>query len=132
MKPNPMLAEPKAQLVLTLYRFAHGCSLSTLEVVFGWSVSTNDQTFSHVYRKLIQRRYDWYVKLPNTDEKWRAEIKVFLENYEFPCVDTWYGFHVYISAKLKNYFSFKKRYSISNIGLDGFNKRFVYAAVGAR
>ena len=58
MKPNPMLAEPKAQLVLTLYRFAHGCSLSTLEVVFGWSVSTNDQTFSHVYQKLVQRRYD--------------------------------------------------------------------------
>ena len=30
----------------------------------------------------------------------------------------WDGFHVYVfSSKLKAYFSFKKRYSISNLGL---------------
>ena len=32
---------------------------------------------------------------------------------------------------MKNYFSFKKRYSISNTGFVGFNKCFVYAAVAA-
>ena len=32
---------------------------------------------------------------------------------------------------MKSYFSFNKRYSISNIGLVAHNKRFLYAAVGA-
>ena len=33
MKPNPIT--PATQLAITLYRLAHGCSLSTLEDVFG-------------------------------------------------------------------------------------------------
>ena len=32
---------------------------------------------------------------------------------------------------MKTYFSFKRRYSISNIGLVRFNKHFLYDAVGA-
>ena len=36
-----------------------------------------------------------------------------------------------VNTKLKNYFSFKKRYSVSNMGLIGSNKIFMWAAVGA-
>ena len=72
--------------------------------------------------------YDEYVKLP---DDWEVELRGFLENYEFPCVGVWDGFHVYIESKLKSYFSFKKRYSMSNMGLVSYNKRFLYAAVGA-
>lgn len=129
MKPDPI--SPETQLALTLYRLAHGCSFSTLEDVFGWSIPTNDQTFNHVCRVLVQRLYDRYVRLPETDEEWITEIKGFIENYEFPCIGAWDGFHVYISSNLKSYFSFKKRYSISNMGLVACNKRFLYAAVGA-
>ena len=32
---------------------------------------------------------------------------------------------------LANYFSFKKRYSMISLGLVGFHKHFLYAAVGA-
>ena len=32
---------------------------------------------------------------------------------------------------MKNHFSFKKRYSISDIGLVRFNKHFLYVTVGA-
>ena len=129
MKPNPIT--PATQLAITLYRLAHGCSLSTLEDVFGWSIPTNDKTFNYVCRVLVQRLYDRYVRLPETEEEWTAEIKGFTENYEFPCVGAWDGFHVYVSSQLKSYFSFKKRYSISNMGLVAHNKRFLYAAVGA-
>ena len=100
MKPNPIA--PATQLALTLYRLPHGCSLSTLEDVFGWSIPTNDRTFNYVCRVLVQRLYDRYVRLPETEEEWTAEIKGFTENYEFPCVGAWDGFHVYVSSHLKS------------------------------
>ena len=75
--------------------------------------------------------YDRYACLPTNDEEWQNEIRGFLENYEFPCVGAWDGFHVYINSQSKNYFSFKKRYSMMNLGLIGYNKCFLYAAVGA-
>ena len=59
------------------------------------------------------------------------EIRGFLENCEFPCEGAWDGFHVYINNQLNNYFSFKKRYPMTNLGLIAYNKRFLYAAVGA-
>ena len=43
----------------------------------------------------------------------------------------WDGFHVYISCNLKNFFSFEKRYSVTNMGFIGANKRFLWAGVGA-
>ena len=43
----------------------------------------------------------------------------------------WDGFHVYVETKLKSYYSFKKRYSMSNMGLVGYNKRFLNASVSA-
>ena len=46
-------------------------------------------------------------------------------------VGAWDGFHAYITSNLKNFFSCKKRYSMTNLGLVGFNKGFLYAAVGA-
>ena len=64
-------------------------------------------------------------------KKWKAELKGFLENYNFPCVGAWDGFYVYVSSKLKSCFSFKKRYCMSNLGLVSYNKKFLYCAVGA-
>ena len=80
---------------------------------------------------MIVSTYDRYVRLPTTDKEWQNEIHASLENYEFPCVGAWDGFHVYINSQLKNYFSFKERYSMTNLGLIGYNKRFLYTAVGA-
>ena len=36
-----------------------------------------------------------------------------------------------VSTHLKQYFSFKKRYTVTNMALISYNKRFLYAAVGA-
>ena len=58
-------------------------------------------------------------------------MKGFIENYEFPCVGASDGFHVYVSSKLKNFYNFKHRYSLSNMALVGFNKRFLNLTVGA-
>ena len=69
--------------------------------------------------------------LPSADAKWEVEVREILKNYEFSCVGAWNGFHVYISLKLKSFFSFKKRYSMTNLGLVSYNKRFLYAVVGA-
>ena len=38
--------------------------------------------------------------------------------------------HIY-KYQIKNYFSFKKRYSVSSMGFIASNKRFLWAAVGA-
>ena len=37
----------------------------------------------------------------------------------------------YISSKIKSYFSFIQRYIITNLGLNSYNKKFLYTAVGA-
>ena len=66
-----------------------------------------------------------------TDAEWEAELKGFIENYEFPCVGAWDGFHVYWKTNLENHYSFKRRYSFSNMALRGYNKRFLAATVGA-
>ena len=66
--------------------------------------------------------------LENEDE-WKEELRGFIENYEFPCLGAWNGFHVYISSKLKNLYSFKHRHSVSSVALVRYNKQFLDAAV---
>ena len=128
LKPNP--TSPDRQLALTIYRLATGCTYSTLSDLFGVSVSAASKFFNKICRLMVVSLYNGYVRLPTTDEEWQNEIRGFLENYEFPCVGAWDGFHVYINSQVKDYFSFKTRYSITNLGLIGYNKRFLYAAVG--
>ena len=36
-----------------------------------------------------------------------------------------------VSGKLQSYYSFKKRYTVNNLGLVSYNERFFYAVVGA-
>ena len=40
------------------------------------------------------------------------------------------SFHVYVCSKLKNHYNFKHRYSISTVGLVGYNKRFLNLTIG--
>ena len=69
--------------------------------------------------------------MPSTEEEWINEIKGFIENYEFPCIGARDGFHVYVCSKLKNHYSFKHKYPISNMRLVGYNKRFLNLIGGA-
>ena len=119
------------QLGLTLYRLAHGCSYSTVGDLFGVASSTACQIFNEVIRVIVQAFYDEYVAFSTTEDGWKAELNAFLEDWGFPCVGAWDGFHVYISSNLKNFFNFKKRYSVTNMGLIAANKRFLWAGVGA-
>jgi hypothetical protein len=64
--------------------------------------------FNKVCKILVSTFYDQFHKLPVDSSEWKQELKNFLENLEFPCVGASDGFHVYVSTKLKNYFSFKK------------------------
>ena len=122
---------PERQLGLTLYRLAHGSSYTTVGDLFGVAPSTACTIFNHVTQIIGQKLYDQFVILPRTEEEWKAELTSFLEDWEFPCVGAWDGFHVFISSNLKNFFSFQKRYSVTNMGLTGCNKRFLWAGVGA-
>ena len=72
------------------------------------SVSAANKFFNKVCRVPVAKFYDRFVYLSSTDAEWEAEVRGFLENYEFPCVDVWDGFHVYINSKLKSFFGFKK------------------------
>jgi len=80
---------------------------------------------NQVCKILVSTLYDRFVYLPNNRAEWKHELEIFLEDWEFPCIGAWDGFHVFVSTKLKNYFSFKKRYPVSNMGLIAFNKRFL-------
>ena len=97
LNPEPISVD--RQLGLTLYRLGHGVSYSTLSQLFGVSMSLVSETFNKVCRVLTAVSYDQYVTLPKTDERWKSEVKVFIENYEFPCVGAWNGFHVYVSSR---------------------------------
>ncbi|XP_028394424.1 protein ALP1-like [Dendronephthya gigantea] len=128
-KPRPI--PPHTRLAICLYRLAHGCTFSTLGDLFGVAESTASVIFNEVCKILVSTFYDKYVYLPRNQSEWKEELRNFLENWEFPCVGAWDGFHVYVSTKLKNYFSFKKRYSVSSMGFVAADKRFYWAAVGA-
>ena len=75
--------------------------------------------------------YHTFVALTKNQAEWETELKNSIENYQFPCVGGWNGLHVYVCSKLKSCFSFKKKYTVSNLALIGYNKRILYAAVGA-
>ena len=129
LNPEPIPVD--RQLGLTLYRLGPGVSYSNSSQLFGVLISLASETFNKVCKVLVAASYDQCVTLPKTDEEWGSEVKGFIENYEFPCVGAWDGFHVYVSSKLKSFYSLKKRYSMSNFRLAGFNKRFSYYGVGA-
>ena len=122
---------PEVQLALTLYRLAHDSSFATVGDLFGIATSTACETFNEVIRIIVLVFFDEYVTLPSTEEEWKNELKAFLKDWGFPCVAAWDGFHVYICSNLKNFYSFKKRYSVTNMGLIAANKRFLWAGVGA-
>ena len=127
---DPNLTMPDRQLAMTLYRLAHEASFSTIGDLFVVSNSLAATTFNKLIRLLIVMLCDM-LKLPSNDQEWEAGLQGFIENYEFLCVGAWDGFHVYVSSKLKSFFSFKKRYTMTNLTIIGYNKRFLYAAVGA-
>ena len=106
--------EPHRQLGITLYRCAHGCTFSTVADLFGVSTSLAEQVFASVSRELIRNIFTEFVKMPNTEEEWRQEAIGFIENYGFPCIGAWDGFHVYVSTKLKNFYSFKEVYDFKH------------------
>ena len=129
MNPEPVI--PEKQLAICLYRLAHGSSYSTVGDLFGVAESTAAVIFNDVCRVLVTTLYDRYVNLPKSADEWKHELKNFLQDWEFPCVGAWDGFHVYVSTKLKSFYSFKKRYSVSSMGFIRSNKSFLWAAVGA-
>ena len=129
MKPNP--TPPYTQLAICLYRLAHGCTFLTVGDLFGVAESTAHVIFLDVCKAIVAHLYDRLVYLPRNESEWKDELQKFLEDWEFPCVGAWDGFHVYVTTKLKNFYSYKKRYSITNMALVGHNKRFMFAAVGA-
>jgi hypothetical protein len=129
MKPNP--TPPETQLGICLYRLAHGCSFLTVGDLFGVAESTAHVIFKDVCLAIVGNLYDRLVYLPKNDAEWKDELQKFLENWEFPCVGAWDGFHIFVTTKLKNFYSYKKRYTVTNMALIGHNKRFMFAAVGA-
>ena len=71
------------------------------------------------------------MKLPETDEQWEVEVCGFIENSGFPAVGIWDRFHIHVNLQLKANFSFKNKYTVNNLALTSYNKRFLYEVVGA-
>ena len=95
-KPEPI--PPDTQLAICLYRLAYGCTYSTVGDLFGVAESTASVIFNQVCKILVSTLYDRYVYLPRNRAEWKHELESFLENWEFPCVGAWDGFHVYVST----------------------------------
>ena len=99
---------PDRQLAASLYRLAHGVTYTVLEDVFGILKESGCVFFSKVIRVIVAYFYDKYAKLPETDEQWEVEVRVFIENYDFLAVGAWDGCHIHVNSQLKANFSFKK------------------------
>lgn len=87
----------------------------------GFSVPYVNEFFNKICRVLVNA----------LEALWGAKVKGFLENLQSPLQTSnvrWI-LNVYINSLLKTYSSFKQRYSIMNLGLVEFNKRFLYATV---
>ena len=105
------------QLALNLHRLAHGCSYQIIEDVFRVSKALASEAFNFVIRIMVVVLYDCYVALPKTIEEWKEELKEFIDNYSFLCIDAWYELQVHVATRLKNHYSFKHKNTISNMGL---------------
>ena len=123
MEQNPL--ESHRQLALTFYILGHGCFFRVVSDLFGVSIASAFATFKKIIREMISHLFNDYVHMPTSEVDWMAECKGFIENYEFLRVGAWDGFHVHVSTHLKNYYSFKNRYTITDMGLIGYNKRFL-------
>ena len=111
LTPTNFVLEPTSpdrQLTASLYRLAHGVTYTVLEDVFGILKESGCVFFSKVIRVIVAYFYDKYAKLPETDEQWEVEVRVFIENYDFLAVGAWDGCHIHVNSQLKANFSFKK------------------------
>ena len=104
--PEP--TSPDRQLAASLYWLAQGVKHTVLADVFGISRESGCVFFNKVIRLIVAYFYDEYVKLSETDKQWEVEVRGFIENYGFPAVGAWDGFHIHVISQLKTNFSFKK------------------------
>ena len=121
--PEP--TSPDRQTAALLYELVHGVTYTVLEDFFGISKESGCIFFNKIIRLIAAYFYNEYVKLPDSDEQWEVEVGVFIENYSFPAVDAWDGFHIHVNSQLKANFSFKKKYTVNNLALTSYNKRFL-------
>ena len=105
---------------------AHGFSFKIIQYIFGVSKSLATSTINSVMEVLVSTLFNEFVKLSETDGEWIAKCKAFIENHEFSCVGAWDSFYFHVSTKLKNYHSFKNRYTITSMGLVGRKKSFLH------
>ena len=85
--PNP--TEERRQLALTIYRLTHGCSFNVFKDLFGVSQSLATEYFNKVITAMVHCLYNEFVKTSKTEEEWVNKCKLFMENYECPCIGAW-------------------------------------------
>ena len=88
-------------------------------------------TIAIINRKSSRKPSSWKgnrTDIPAIDSEFEIEIPG-LKNYEFPCVGEWDKFHVQVSRKLKSVYSFKKMYTVNNLGLVGLLATINYYCV---
>ena len=74
-------------------------------------------------RLLVARLYKVHVRLTLREEECKLELPRFIENFEFSWGGAWDDFHIYVYSKLKQFYRFKKRYTMTNLAVVGNNKR---------
>ena len=121
LTPTNFVLEPTSpdrQLAAPFYRLAHWLTYTILEDVFGISEELGCVFFNKVICLIVAYFYDKYMKLPETDEQWEVGVRGFIENYGFPAVDAWDGFHIHVNSQLKANFSFKKKVYGEQLGFN--------------
>ena len=57
----------------------------------------------------------------------RVRVTWIQKNYELPWIGAWHGIHVYVFSELKEFYSFKKRFTMTNLALVGTRREFFTA-----
>ena len=86
------------------------------------------ETFTRVVKVIV---IYLFLHLPESEEEWANECKGFTKNYEFLCVDVWDGFHVHVATRLRNYCSFKNKYTVTSMVIIDYDKLSLHLTTAA-
>ncbi|XP_050676737.1 uncharacterized protein LOC126973475 isoform X1 [Leptidea sinapis] len=123
------------RLVITLRYLASGCSFKQLHYNFRVGMSTISKIIKETCSVIWSVLSAEYLKLPNTEEEWRAIAEAFKTKANFPhCLGALDGKHIRITKPINSgsmFFNYKDYFSFILFAIVDSEYRFIYVSIGS-
>lgn len=127
--------DPGTRVAITLRYLATGDSYKSLQYSFRVANNTICNIVPDTCHAIVGAFADEFLRVPDTEEGWRAVAKDFSDRWNFPhVIGAIDGKHIRITNPDlggSHFFNYKKYYSMVLLGLVDANYRFLYIDVGA-